>query len=353
VAALGGVLAFIATAQARAAARAMQAAMDSQIRQERSAREASGIAGLDVLCGGVLPIWSGQVEMARAHTEESITALTRRFAAINERVGSAMAASQGDLGAGLIELFKQNEQELESIVATLRSALASKHSMLAEIVSLSKFTEALKSMAKDVGEIAKQTNLLALNAAIEAARAGDVGRGFAVVADEVRKLSDLSADTGKKISDTIETVNAAIASTLEISNRYAQQDEAMVTKSEDVIQHVVGEAHGAVQGLIGTSAMLRSENQAIGEEISEVLVALQFQDRISQVLGHVRDDMGKLSERIGDHKGMQARGMRTAPVDAAAWLEEMSRKYTVPEQHIVHRGGSGGNPPRTAEITFF
>jgi len=203
-----------------------------------------------------------------------------------------------------------------------------------------------------VGDIAKQTNLLALNAAIEAARAGDVGRGFAVVADEVRKLSNLSGETGKKITETVDTVNKAIASTLEISRQFAQQDQEMVVTSEKVIEQVVGRVHTAVSGLADSADVLRHETQSIGEEIADVLVAFQFQDRISQVLSHVCKDMGKLKDRIATQEQQLAAGNKPGPIDATTWLNELSHTYTVPEQHVVHSGGA----PRAAaatEITFF
>ncbi|WP_425499988.1 methyl-accepting chemotaxis protein [Propionivibrio limicola] len=219
--------------------------------------------------------------------------------------------------------------------------------MLNEIASLSQITEELKRMASEVGDIAKQTNLLALNAAIEAARAGEVGRGFAVVADEVRKLSDLSGGTGKKIGETVETVNKAIASTLEISRQYAAQDAEMVNQSEQVIEHVVRRAQTAVDTLADSSNVLRHETQLIGGEIAEVLVALQFQDRISQVLNHVGKDMEKLRERIQSQEGQGTRA-----VDASAWLEELSQTYTMPEQHDVHGGGKASAAVES-DITFF
>ncbi len=327
----------------------MQAtSMQEALENERLARRFESVEGLDHLCVGVLPVWAGQVDMARAHSESSITALTGRFAEINQRIGVAMASSQGEGGDSLIALLRENEVELNSIVATLRSALSVKETMLHEIASLSQFTEGLKRMANDVGDIAKQTNLLALNAAIEAARAGEVGRGFAVVADEVRKLSDLSGGTGKKIGETVETVNKAIASTLEISRQYAAQDAETVTKSELVIEHVVSRVQNAVDSLTESSNVLRQETSMIGEEIAEVLVALQFQDRISQVLGHVSSDMGKLKDRIVDHEAHAS-----TLIDAAAWLEELSHTYTVPEQHEVHSGGKARAAAVESEITFF
>jgi len=348
VAMLGFVLSFVSVSRCRRFANEQALAAQNALENERRAHRLDHIEGLDRLCIDVLPVWSGQVEMARMHSDSSITALTQRFAEINQRIGATMATSQGEGGDNLIALLRENETELNSIVATLRSALTVKESMLHEIASLSQFTEGLKRMANDVGDIAKQTNLLALNAAIEAARAGEVGRGFAVVADEVRKLSDLSGATGRKIGETIETVNKAIVSTLEISQRYAQQDAEMVTASEQVIEHVVGRVQRAVDSLADSSNVLRRETQTIGEEIAEVLVSLQFQDRISQVLNHVCNDMGKLKDRV---QNQEKRG--SAAIDASAWLDELSHTYTVPEQHQVHGGGKARAAAADSEITFF
>jgi methyl-accepting chemotaxis protein len=348
----GAALAGWAASRERARQALARTTLATAIANERQARQAQGIAGLDTLCRGVLPVWSGQVEMARSHSETSITALTNRFANIVERIAVTMPSSEGAGGQGLIALLKENESELRQIIAALRSSLAMKDALLGEVHSLSQFTDALQRMADDVGDIAKQTNLLALNAAIEAARVGEAGRGFAIVADEVRKLSDLSGDTGKKISATIGTVNQAIASALQMSSQYAEEDEAMVTDAEQVIGHVVSRVHDAVSELIATAEILRGENQAIGAEIAEVLVALQFQDRVSQVLGQVGNDMDKLQQRIAEPAPAGGADGTPAAIDASGWLEELSHTYTVPEQHVVHHGGKA-QPSAAADITFF
>jgi len=352
VIALAGLTAFILVARNQRLVQEMQACLQNEFERERQAFRSSHVAGLDRLCIGVLPVWSGQVEMVRDQSDVSITSLTQRFSAINQRIESTMNSSQNGGGDQLITLLRQNDAELNSIVETLRSSLTLKESMLSEIASLSQFTEGLKRMADDVGDIAKQTNLLALNAAIEAARAGEVGRGFAVVADEVRKLSNLSGGTGKKIGETIETVNKAIAATLEISRQYAEQDAAMVVQSEQVIEQVIQRVQNAVDGLSDSSNILRQETQMIGGEIAEVLVDLQFQDRISQILSHITKDMGKLQERILQ-RGDPAQGPNgSISIDAEAWLADLSKTYTTPEQHDLHRGGKTSSAAES-EITFF
>jgi methyl-accepting chemotaxis protein len=352
IAVLGCTIAFLSVSRWQMILQRTQAAAQKELEPKCCDQKSHCIGGLNQLCSGVLPVWSGQIEMTRMHTEDSITALANRFANINQRIRTTMESSQGEAGNGLVDMLRENEVELGAIISALRSALSMKESMLGEVTSLSQFTEALKLMATQVGDIAKQTNLLALNAAIEAARAGDIGRGFAVVADEVRNLSNLSGETGKKISETVETVNKAIAATLQISHQYAQQDEEMILNSEKVIEHVVGRVHKAVVGISDSSNVLRQETQSIGEEISEVLVALQFQDRVSQVLNHICNDMSKLKNRIASQEKQLADGSMPGPIDATTWLDELSHTYTVPEQHVVHNGGA---PRATAssEITFF
>ena len=353
VAVLGCTLAFLSNSCWQKSLHRAQVAAQQEMEPTCCNRKAHCISGLNRLCSDVLPVWSGQIEMTRLHTEDSITALANRFASINQRIKTTMESSQGEAGSGLIAILRENEVELGAIIATLRSALSMKESMLGEVKTLSQFTEALKLMATQVGDIAKQTNLLALNAAIEAARAGDVGRGFAVVADEVRNLSNLSGATGKKISETVETVNKAIAHTLQIAHQYAQQDEEMILNSEKVIKHVVGSVHSEVVNLSDSTKILRQETQSIGEEISDVLVALQFQDRVSQVLSHVCNDMSKLQNRIADQERQRADGSMPGPIDATLWLDELSHTYTVPEQHVVHSGGVPRTAAASTEITFF
>ncbi|WP_374324755.1 methyl-accepting chemotaxis protein [Azonexus sp.] len=336
--------------QARAHA-AEAAAACAACHEEAQRQSQLGLSGLDRLCLDLLPIWSGQIETARSHTEEAAVSLSTRFAEIAQRLQQATAGSEAAAGDGnLLQLLNSAQDELHAIVDALRTALGTKESLLTEVGALASHTETLSRMAREVAEIAKQTNLLALNAAIEAARAGEVGRGFAVVADEVRKLSTLSGDTGMKISRTVDTVNQAIAEAQRVSRQYAEQDEALVNHSGTVIESVIERFSGAATALSQSSAVLRQQNQEIAEEVAEVLVALQFQDRVSQVLGHVSSDIGKLHLHIGDSRQAVAQG---GSIDAEQWLSELSQTYTTPEQHAVHRGNAAPRAPEESGITFF
>jgi methyl-accepting chemotaxis protein len=325
-----------------------------RLEAELKAHAASCVDGVDQLCIEVMPVWSSNIELARAQTEEAIATLAARFSDLVTRIEAALSATGGEQGgtSDVVEILEHCGTELHAVINTFKSALELKGALMQEIWKLSQFTEELRSMAEDVGNIAGQTNLLALNAAIEAARAGEAGRGFAVVADEVRKLSSMSGETGKRISEKVDAVNAAIDATLQISKQYADHDARMVESAETTMSMVLERFNSAAAGLSGVCAQMQTENRAIRDEIAEMLVALQFQDRTSQILTHVRSDQDKLGAWLGERASMVASGQVVGPVDTQAWLKELAGTYTTAEQAEVHRGG--GNPvAQESEITFF
>jgi methyl-accepting chemotaxis protein len=304
-------------------------------------------AELETLCGSVLPVWEAQIGSARSQTEQAIEALAARFAQLVERIESAVAASHQSAGddadGSVLALLSSSQDDLHSVVEAMRTAALEKEAMLAEIHALEDLTVRLKDMADDVGRIAAQTNLLSLNASIEAARAGPAGRGFAVVAGEVRTLSQRSAETGRQIGATVATVNQVIAATLAVSRQYARQDAEVAAHAEQTIHSVLERFRGNAGGLSDATQLLRAESSLIRDDISDILVSLQFQDRSSQILAQVGADIGKLS-------GVLA-GTAPGMLDAATWLSEMERTYTTPEQHALHGGGAAS--ASAPAITFF
>jgi methyl-accepting chemotaxis protein len=309
-------------------------------------------AGLDDLCVQVMPIWSRQIEMVRSQLEQEITALTARFSVIVDRLGAAVGASGAGQGSErVVSVLAQSERELSEVVNTLRTMLVRKEQMLVEINGLMQFTGELKQMATDVSGIAEQTNLLALNAAIEAARAGDVGRGFAVVANEVRTLSTRSMEIGTRIKEQVETISKAINDAVLTAQQSAQQESASLAASEQSIHKVLDEFKQSTNSLVESGEVLRSESIGIQAEIAESLVYLQIQDRVSQILTHVRTNIETLSRDIGDSMAMFDRSETPPALDCKRILADLEGSYAMAEERTAHRGekAASGN----VEITFF
>ncbi len=340
---------------------ATQAASGVRAEIEASGAE-NAVLGLEEVCVEAMPIWSRQVETSRSQTEQAITALANRFAGIATNLEAAVLASQsaaGDLAGvekgGTLAVLTQSEIELTSVLETLKAAQASRNEMLAQLRGLTDYTEEMKKMAANVAAIAAQTNLLALNAAIEAARAGEAGRGFAVVADEVRKLSSLSSETGKRMSDKVTIINNAITQVFQVAERTSENDAQSVASSESTIQQVLTRFHNITQRLSNSAELLQKESTGIRHEISDVLVSLQFQDRVSQILAQVKNNMDGLHHHLLDCQQNKAAG-QPARIDAKAWLSKMENGYATQEQRQNHRGATQPNHSSQAaehEIQFF
>ncbi len=307
----------------------------------------------------ILPLWQRQTELARHQLETSITELVGRFSDIHQRLQSAVASSSttassmaGDSGLGGVIHFANDE--LSQITYTLRQAIEQRDELLTEISGLSKITVELSGMSAEVAGIASQTNLLALNAAIEAARAGEYGRGFAVVADEVRTLSTRSGETGARIGRRIEQINSALQTALDRTAEYAAEDNSRLVKSETSIEQVLKQFQSSSESILQSAQVLEHESSAVQTSVEEVLVNLQFQDRVSQILGHVIDDMEKLVGAIADQETRLRHGESVVAIDTGEWLRSLQKTYTTLEQVDVHRGsGAQAKGSNNSEITFF
>ncbi|SFV10892.1 methyl-accepting chemotaxis protein [Pseudoduganella namucuonensis] len=304
----------------------------------------------------VLPVWCRHIESSRAQMEDAVAELASRFSGIVDKLDSALhlsnaaAAESGD--ASLAKVFSHSESQLGDVVAIMKSALQSKHAMLVRIRELEQFTRELRDMAEGVASIAAQTNLLALNAAIEAARAGPAGRGFAVVAQEVRNLSNRSAETGRSISDRVGKISAAIVSACHAATESSDAEDQAMKSSEGTIGAVLREFRNVTDAMTQSSELLKQESMAIKHEVGEALVQLQFQDRVSQVLGHVHHNMEMLPGLFDDNRRRYQDGEGLRAPEAAELLGELEKTYAMAEEHAVHRG-EAATAKASDEVTFF
>ena len=350
-----GACAWSAVSQRNALQRAIAQAQADQ----SSADEHNGMASraqLDEVLLGAMPIWAKQVESSRHQTEEAIVSLANRFTGIATRLQETVQASQhaageldGQAADGALEVLARSDSELSQVINSLKATQISRDQTLAQVRSLTAYTGELRTMAADVAAIAAQTNLLALNAAIEAARAGEAGRGFAVVADAVRSLSSKSSETGQQMSAKVDIINNAITQLVQAASSSADQDSHSVAESENSIQ-VVLERFQNITGRLAESAdLLKQESYGIRDEMTEVLVNLQFQDRVSQILSHVRDNMHALHDHL-----LQANQTPDQPmaIDARQWLARMEATYATDEQRRLHHGEAAVQQ-NAQDITFF
>ncbi|WP_352399200.1 methyl-accepting chemotaxis protein [Anaerotignum sp.] len=244
-------------------------------------------------------------------TLSQISVASQQVASGSDQVSSgAQALSQGateqassieELSATMNDISSQIKQTAEN--ATKAKAIAqhattaTNHGqeqmqlMVEAMEEISRTSNEIGKIIKNIDDIAFQTNILALNAAVEAARAGSAGRGFAVVADEVRNLASKSAESAKNTSALIESALHAIEKGTLIVNRTANSLEEIVHGSEEsaeIIQYIANASNEQAQAItqvnlgveqisavVQTNSATAEEEAAASEELSAQAQLLQ------------------------------------------------------------------------------
>ena len=302
---------------------------------------------LQHMCLRVLPIWIRHIESVREQSESAVATLITRFTRLIDTLGTAVAAAETGSGGShdaLASLLQGGERRLLDLLETLRAAQENRDAALAPVLGLGARTDELQDMARAVTTISGQTRLLSLNATIEAVHAGEHGQGFEVVAREVRSLAARASDAGTRMETRMREIGSVLDNASAVTGECLAADRQTLADADRTLRGVLGE-FGEVSGRLAesTAALVGVSNNVQGE-IAEVLVALQFQDRTSQILAHLCGAMQTLQQLLE----------RGTP-DAATleqWFTELESAYTTVEQLELHRGGpvkadSGG------EITFF
>ena len=251
-------------------------------------------------------------EITRTQTifTDAIATLINSFQGINSEVqrqhalGLKIISGSGpDSAGGLGEFEKFAAKTSETLRQFVDSVIQNSRVAMGLVEMTDRISTQMREVRGRLGEIegiAKQTNLLALNAAIEAARAGEAGRGFAVVADEVRDLSGRTNHFSKQIRDALMTMQSHVEEAEGAINRMAAQDMTFaLTSKNDVEVAMTG-----IEDMNRRTGDSVSELNLIAEKVeisvNQAVMSLQFQDMVTQLLGHVLRRLEILDEVVGD-----------------------------------------------------
>ena len=109
----------------------------------------------------------------------------------------------------------------------------------------------------------------------------------------------------------------------------------------------------AAAGLTDSAEQLRNENNAINNEIADVFVNLQFQDRVSQILTLVCADLNKLEQHLNDFNNEENSSESPHSMNVEQWLDELTNTYTMKEQLSAHKNSNTSIDTNATTITFF
>ena len=299
----------------------------------------------------VLPVWSKQINTSHQTGNSAIANLTVLFGDIVSKLETMLKMSKRNTHTGkdheksFLEAITSGQTDIQSVFKDLKTALEtvgdSKDMLLAEVTM---YSANMKDMADEAKQVAFLSQIIALNAEIEAARAGEAGRAFAAVVSEMRQLAYKSAETSSKMTKKAESIDAAMS-------RFYGEDEEMsaieaehVSRAETMLNELVERFNKITLDMEESINTMESESRQIRDDISSALVALQFQDRVSQVMAHVADNIKTLNEQLTD-TGAQH-------LDADAWLSEMENHFTADEER-TNLSNTKTSSENSSLLTFF
>ena len=208
----------------------------------------------------------------------------------------------------LVALPRILEESLEEV--TERILVLSKQgvSLIYSLDAILEEIDELQSCITEIEAINRQTRLLSLNAQIEAGRAGDAGAGFQVVSTEMHTLSRRIDALSEKMRGSTAIVTRSIKEV--ISSIRKEYEELSEIGAMDLTQQIDAKEHleillnalvarnDEIHGVLGHST---DTARRISDEIREVVMAMQFQDRMKQRTDAIVKALDAVAHFLDDH----------------------------------------------------
>lgn len=295
----------------------------------------------------IAPVWRRNLDAARAHSERSMTQLLESFAGVSSQLDQALSIADDapslELGAHEM-LMEHHRPQIDQLAEVGRQALATKASMQQVLDSFSAELADMAGLTRDVQNIGRATHLLALNTSVEATRAGSSSGGFMAVAQEVRTLAGNSREAGSRLARHVAVLQERLSAMQLEARRTEADDEELRLRTEQAARALVSALLNGLSEATRATRNLHGVGRQLQGELERVLVGMQSQDRLSQMIGSVTDDMGRLVAHLHGARDPLA----ASPPE---WLARLEASYTMDDQRSSHHGTTAID--QSSSVEFF
>ncbi|MCA9213574.1 MAG: methyl-accepting chemotaxis protein [Planctomycetales bacterium] len=249
--------------------------------------------------------------------------------------GDALIETTRDVVHGLLDRMKDSSAFSSDTAERLQNVES----------ELGSVTESLVG----VNEIAEIAKVVALNGRIEAARAGEYGAAFSVVATETGSLANMAMETNLRVCETVHGLNQVLSETSAMIQERQANDSAELTRCYDLsdeILHYLDDYNVHVKECL---SLLTASRGSVAQEVSNAVVALQFQDSVNQRIDHVVNAINSIRERV--EPLVQDANRREAEAKLQEWQTQMRADYTMDSERVVQDGADATND--TCDIELF
>lgn len=285
----------------------------------------------------VLPVVSRQLKDTVGAIESGTQAVCLNF-----REMASLAQSSASMGARLMEAdgsHNVNEviQDCRITMTQLLDRLEQSGQLYAKAIAQ---MELVDTRVQRVFETLKQldqssfaSRLVALNAKIEAVHLGDLGSGFEVVADQIstqaHRSAELTASVAVILTDLTKTMKTATSELRQL----ADTDRDAAAHSRAGAEAALENLQFASSQMQETVAETRRVSETLYTEISNAVVAMQFQDRVSQRIGHVIDSLEAMNQALTSFESAEDISLAERKQQIA---QSLASSYTMDSERRAH-----------------
>jgi methyl-accepting chemotaxis protein len=294
-------------------------------------------------CLPAFPVLRAQLKETMAQAERAVTAVCESFQSMAVRARDSVAST----GESLAKTLTTDGGETSSgalITVThriLERTEAASSMTLQTVQKMGRVEEGMRCISGslyDVDEIATALRLLGLNASIEAARAGEHGKTFGVVAAETRRL----ADSARQISKSIQAIVEQLRKSVDDTSRELRTMSTALSADSNASRN---EVDGAVGAMVATEAELRRSveqsarnSESLANDIARAVIAMQFQDSMSQQVTHVVDALQEIEVGLTERLRGNPATAGYAGHDRAG---DLMTRYTMQSERDTHAAQLG------------
>lgn len=214
------------------------------------------------------------------------------------------------------------------------------------------------TVLQELDQASFTSRIVALNAKIEAVHLGSLGTGFEVVAEQISSQAVRSSQLTEKVVSLLRELTRTMDHTMSELKELADADKAEAGRSRETASHTLGILEQASERMQQTVAESCRASETLYEQISKAIVNMQFQDRVSQRLGHVIDSLDAMTRALGNETEV-GQGSATLEERKQQVAAQLAATYTMPSERAAHPSGdslpdsAGTHPDAGGEIELF
>ncbi|MCU0720855.1 MAG: methyl-accepting chemotaxis protein [Pirellula sp.] len=283
--------------------------------------------------GRTISVLERQIAEVNQDIESSVVGISQGFQGMARQAQAAISTA----GAAAIDRPANRIEEMQKVVEKLvhymGESCESLNGASKRLIDVEKRLDVVETVLYNIEKIASQSRLVALNGEIEARRLGESGKAFAVVAAETKLLSQHATETSRSIQELLSELTSVVTATSSDLSARSQSDAQRLSQSKQEAESLLSYIHSDHNRMTESLAETEKIGRELQGNISNAVMSLQFQDRVSQRIHHVVDSLKVLRSRA--EETADPAWQNEAETRCLQLLQQLSSQYTMESERAA------------------